>query len=271
LNTTDAIDYAITSRSPELRSEAARLLVKQDSARALAHLAEVLDNSESLREKQAALAILATTGGDSAQQVVSRAAGRLASNDLPRGLQLDVIEAAEQLGLEMELEAFNRRRDPEKYSDGFIECLEGGNAEAGLQVVKTHIYAQCVRCHKLDDNKGGSIIGPNLKNIGAKGRDYLLHSMLDPNAVIAEGYGTVNVVLQNDEVVGGQFRRETKTHVELRMPDGKTQKIAKTGIKDRTPVVSVMPTMGNILTKRELRDVIEYLAGLVEPKKKAKK
>jgi quinoprotein glucose dehydrogenase len=267
LGTIEAIDFALGSDADELRSEAARLLAGRDVERALKHLDRVLKKSPSLRERQAALSTVAGLKHDDVKRIVIEATDLLKNDKAPRGLQLDIIEAAEKLGLEERLEAFNQRRDPEKYTDGFIECLEGGDPKAGLRVINTHIYAQCVRCHKLDDSKGGSIIGPNLKNVGSKGRDYILHSMLDPNAVVTKGYGIMNVVLDNDEVVGGQFRGETKTHVELRMPDGKSQKIEKSRIKDRTAVMSVMPTMGNILTKRELRDVIEYLAGLKEPEK----
>ena len=135
-----------------------------------------------------------------------------------------------------------------------------------MEIIKTHIYAQCVRCHKLDNTKGGSIIGPNLKNVGSKGRD-ILHSMIEPNKIITKGYGTINVQMKgSDDVIGGQFRSETKTHIEVRLPDKKVLKLKKADIVLKTPVVSIMPTMGNILTKRQLRDVIEYLAGLKEKK-----
>jgi hypothetical protein len=51
------------------------------------------------------------------------------------------------------------------------------------------------------------------------------------------------------------------------MPDRSSQKIKVGDVKERTPLISVMPTMGNILTKRELRNVIEYLAGLKDGSK----
>jgi len=203
-----------------------------------------------------------------ARRLVERWAARLSAGKVPPALQLDIIEAATLSGVTNQLAGFEKRRDPDKYTDQFIECLEGGDARAGLEVVKTHIYAQCVRCHKLDNSKGGSIIGPNLKNIGSKGREYILQSMIEPNKVIAKGYGTINVQLKgSDEVIGGQFRGETDTHIEIRLPDRKVLKLKKADIALRTPVVSIMPTMGNILTKRQLRDVIEYLAGLKEKKK----
>jgi quinoprotein glucose dehydrogenase len=267
LQNDSAAGYALGSDSPGLRSEGARMLGKKNARAAAEYLSKTLANSKSLPEKQAALATLGTLKDIRASQVVGEYAGKLGRGELPAALHLDVIEAASSQNLTNQLTAYEKSRDPKKYPDNFKECLAGGDPVAGLETVKTHIFAQCVRCHKLDKTKGGSIIGPNLKNIGSKGRDYILHSMIDPNALVTKGYGTMNVTLKNGEVIGGQFRGETKTHIELRMPDRSSQKIKVGDVKERTPLISVMPTMGNILTKRELRNVIEYLAGLKDGSK----
>ena len=268
LNTTNAAIYGLKSQEAELRANGARIFALANPAASAPILDDVLKKSKSIYEKQMALGTLADLKHDGAKQIVSRWAANLSAGKVPAAIQLDIIEAATRLNVTNQLAGFEKKRDPDNYNDQFIECLEGGDAKAGLEVVKTHIYAQCVRCHKLDNKKGGSIIGPNLKNIGSKGRDYILHSMLEPNKVITKGYGTINVQMKgSDEVIGGQFRGETKTHIEVRLPDKKVLKLKKADIALQTPVVSIMPTMGNILTKRQLRDVIEYLAGLKEQKK----
>jgi quinoprotein glucose dehydrogenase len=267
LQNDSAAGYALGSDSPGLRSEGARMLAKKNARAAAEYLSKTLAGSNSLTEKQAALATLADLEDMRASQVVGEYAGKLSRGELPAALHLDVIEAATSQNLTNQLTAYEKSRDPQKYTDNFKECLEGGDPVAGLETVKTHIFAQCVRCHKLDKTKGGSIIGPNLKNVGSKDRDYILHSMIDPNALVTKGYGTMNVTLNNGEVIGGQYRGETKTHIELRMPDRSSQKIKVKDVKERTPLISVMPTMGNILTKRELRNVIEYLAGLKDDSK----
>ena len=269
LDNIEAVDYALNTKSATLRSEALRMLAAKDQTRALPLLDEVLEKTGSIREQQAAIATLATIEHDAARRIVGELAASLSAGKLSNALQLDVIEAAQALNTTNQLAGFEKKRATGEYIDQFIECLVGGDAQAGLEVIKTHIYAQCVRCHKLDNTKGGSIIGPNLKNVGSKGRDYILHSMLDPNKVITKGYGTINIQMKgSDEVIGGQYRKETDTHIEVRTPDKKTHKLKKADIALKTPIVSIMPTMGNILTKRQLRDVIEYLAGLKESEKK---
>ena len=268
LNTPDAIAIALKSKSAELRSEGVKLLALKDEPRALPVLNQMVAKSKSMRERQRAIETLSLMKHQGARAAISKLASNLSTGKVPAPLHLDIIEAATRHNVTNLLVGFEKKRDADKYTDQFIECLEGGDAKAGLEVVKTHIYAQCVRCHKLDNKKGGSIIGPNLKDIGSKGREYILHSMIEPNQLITPGYGTINVQMKgSDEVIGGQFRKETKTHIEVRLPDKKVLKLKKADIALKTPVVSIMPTMGNILTKRQLRDVIEYLAGLKEKKK----
>lgn len=62
-----------------------------------------------------------------------------------------------------------------------------GNVETGKVIFLEHPVAACNRCHKIGGIGGD--IGPALDGIGArKSRDYLMQSLTDPNAVIAEGY-----------------------------------------------------------------------------------
>jgi putative heme-binding domain-containing protein len=45
----------------------------------------------------------------------------------------------------------------------------------------------CIACHKFDEP--GPLVGPSLWDVGArKDEDYIRQSILDPNAVIAEGF-----------------------------------------------------------------------------------
>ncbi|MDG0866802.1 c-type cytochrome [Candidatus Lucifugimonas marina] len=43
----------------------------------------------------------------------------------------------------------------------------------------------CAGCHKTDT---GKLVGPGLAGISAKGDDYILESIVDPSAVILDGY-----------------------------------------------------------------------------------
>ena len=158
--------------------------------------------------------------------------------------------------------AFEGTRKPGDLVDGYRECLEGGNAEKGRDIFMNHIAAQCVRCHNYSSGKG-STIGPNLKSIGLqKDRAYILESLVNPQAVIAPGYGTISLTLKNGDTVAGQFRKETKSEIEIRDAENKPIKVPVDQVKERTPVVSTMPPMFALLKKNEIRDVVAYLAGL---------
>ncbi|MCZ6674315.1 MAG: hypothetical protein O7C75_15410 [Verrucomicrobia bacterium] len=46
------------------------------------------------------------------------------------------------------------------------------------------------------------------------------------------------------------------------MADGSTQSLAADEVVSHTDPISSMPPMGYLLTKRELRDVVEFLSSL---------
>lgn len=80
--------------------------------------------------------------------------------------------------------------------------------------------------------------------------------------MIAPGYGTISLTLKNGDTVAGQFRKETKTEIEIRDAENNAIIVAVDQVKERTPVVSTMPPMFALLKKGEIRDVVAYLAGL---------
>jgi quinoprotein glucose dehydrogenase len=144
----------------------------------------------------------------------------------------------------------------------FQFALEGGDPARGKAVLLNHPAGQCTACHKIADGPGSSV-GPNLKDIGAK-KDlrYLLESLVDPQAVVAPGYGNVALVLADGSNLAGQFRGEKDGKVLLRDAEGKDHSVPVSNIRDRTPVISTMPPMGFILQKAEIRDLVAFLAGL---------
>jgi len=86
------------------------------------------------------------------------------------------------------------------------KLLTGGDAARGKKVFFTHAIAGCFRCHKVGGE--GGIIAPALDGIaGRKDAKYLLQSLIDPNATIAEGYPgkfspmpPMNLLLKDDEI-----------------------------------------------------------------------
>jgi len=88
------------------------------------------------------------------------------------------------------------------------------------------------------------------------------NALVDPGADIAEGYGVSTITLKSGSSISGQLGKETKKGIDLILADGSTQKIAAEDVASKTDPISSMPPMGYLLTKRELRDMVAYLASL---------
>ena len=62
-----------------------------------------------------------------------------------------------------------------------------GDVERGKKIFNTHAIANCARCHAV--NGEGGPVGPALDTIATrKQEDYILESLVDPGATIAEGF-----------------------------------------------------------------------------------
>lgn len=262
-----AVKTALSSDSAELRTLALTLLSDYSPGPATARVATILDNIDDVPEAQSAVAILGKLGTSETDAILAKQAAQLVAGKLNTNIHLDVITAAqarseEAPAIKASLAAFKKTRKPGDLVDAYRECLDGGDAAKGRDIFMNHIAAQCVRCHNYTSGKG-STIGPNLKSIGLlKERAYILESLVNPQAVIAPGYGTISLTLKNGDTVAGQFRKETKTEIEIRDAENKPIMVPVDQVKERTPVVSTMPPMFALLNKHEIRDVVAYLARL---------
>ena len=262
-----AVQFVLEDKSPELRARSLRLFAAISPEKAVQRTKEILKKDGDVFEAQQAFATLASMDNTQADQLLTEWAEKLANGGVRPALLLDVITAAEARAsknkrIKAGLEEFGKIRKPGDLVASYYECLEGGNIDRGRDIFMNHIAAQCVRCHKYKDGKG-STIGPNLKSIGVqKDRRYILESVLNPQAVITPGYGTIALTLKNGDTVAGQFRKETKQEVEIRDAENKTVKVPMGQIKERSPVISTMPPMMALLKKHEIRDVVAYLASL---------
>lgn len=262
-----AVEVALISSSRRLRIRALQVLAGISPDKAIARASEILKKDADIFESQQVFVVLAALSEAKADQLLIGWSQKLANGGVRPEWLLDVITAAQAREeavpkIKAALVEFGKIRKPGDLVASFYECLEGGDAEKGKDIFMNHIAAQCVRCHKYSNGKG-STIGPNLKSIGKeKDRRYILESVLNPQAVIAPGYGTISLTLKSGDTVAGQFRKETKKEVEVRDADNKTIKVPVDQIKERSPVISTMPPMIALLKKHEIRDVVAYLATL---------
>jgi len=135
----------------------------------------------------------------------------------------------------------------------------GGEATRGRDIFRNQ--GACMQCHKVG-NEGG-IQGPDLTQVGVRLKsDKLLESVIEPNAVIADNYGSSTVTLNNGKVIMGRVAAKTDQKLTLVDVAGVKHDIAKGDIKDASTPISAMPPMGLTLPPRDLRDLLAYLASL---------
>ena len=152
----------------------------------------------------------------------------------------------------------------------WAESLAGGDAEKGRSIFLNNNAVYCQRCHKLD-GQGGEV-GPPLNGIaGQPGKDrrYLLESVVLPSAQIAKGYETAVLSLTDGRTVMGVVKEETKQRIKLVTPEGKELVVPTDEVESRRAGQSAMPDDLHLkLTRRDLRDLIEFLASLKDSETK---
>jgi quinoprotein glucose dehydrogenase len=261
----EAVRVALADGSPEVRmvalSRTPELGLPEATTTEL--LASVLQRG-TVEERQSALAALGRLRGPDARRVLDGLVDQLQQRRLAAELQLDLMEAVEATddpGLNARLAQFRSARPAGDPVAAFGETLQGGDQRRGRQIVHQNASAQCARCHVFDDSEGE--VGPSLYRVGARlDRRQLLQALVDPNARIAPGYGMVILTLRDGRSVSGMLREETASHLVVQTGDGESQRLAKAEIAERTDAASGMPAMQHLLSRREIRDVVEYLSTL---------
>ncbi|MFL5340758.1 MAG: PVC-type heme-binding CxxCH protein [Gemmataceae bacterium] len=257
---------ALSGDQPLLRAEARRVLAQLHPEKAVAMLREALVNG-SVFEKQSALSVLADLKRDDSDIVLLNLWDKLHANRVPAELQLDLIEAVSRRknGTGKYAQAFGKIEPERQAGDhlaGWRESLVGGDAAKGRDIFLNKSEVSCVRCHKL--NGTGGDVGPELAGIGGKqNREYLLESIVLPDKQIAKGFDSVVLELTNGKTVTGVLKSEDDKEVKLMTAEGHAIVVPKAQIEERRRGKSAMPEdLVQKLTRREIRDLVEFLAGL---------
>jgi putative heme-binding domain-containing protein len=107
-------------------------------------------------------------------------------------------------------------------------------------------------------------VGPDLTSIGASSQpDYLVESLIHPNARVKEGYLSIQIGTKDGRVVSGTIIRESAKLIELRTYTDEIISIPLTDISTRAEIGSLMPAglVDNLLPD-ELRDLVKFMSVL---------
>lgn len=239
-------------------------------AESVAGMMALVLETGTLAEQQTAFNVLAERDHSSVHALLEEQFDRLIRGELNEGVELELVLAAEQAIERAEETSAERLRgqyqqweDQKRGGDRvrqYRESLYGGTVETGRVLFHQNEAAQCIRCHIV--NGEGSEVGPDLTRIATTlTRRQLLESMVDPNARIAPGYGSVRLTLQNGESVSGLLKGETEESVIVAGAE-EERVIPRSEIADEAYSPSGMFDMSELLTRKELRDLVAYLMSL---------
>ncbi|MCX7699895.1 MAG: HEAT repeat domain-containing protein [Gemmataceae bacterium] len=123
----------------------------------------------------------------------------------------------------------------------------------------------CFKCHAV--NKAGGNVGPELTALGGSSPvDYVVTSVLDPNAAVKEQYATRTITTAEGQVFTGILVSRDQQRVVLRDATGKRIDIPVADIDEEREGKSLMPEgLTKFLTRQELLDLCRFLSELGRP------
>jgi quinoprotein glucose dehydrogenase len=271
----EAVKAALADTDPRLRAEARHIESWRRPSESIPLLEEALEKGDVV-EQQSAFTVLGEMKSPAADKVLAKYAKLLVDGKVAAEVRLDLLEAATAranpstpVGEDIKklLVGYESNRPKNDPLAAWSEALVGGDAEHGRALFLYKSELSCVRCHKV--NGQGGDVGPELAGIAAKqDRRYLLESIVLPNAQIAKGYETVVLQLKNGKSEIGIVKVENDKEVRLITAEGKIVVVPKDKIEERMAGKSAMPEdVIKHMSKRDLRDLVEYLASLKEPPK----
>jgi putative membrane-bound dehydrogenase-like protein len=143
-------------------------------------------------------------------------------------------------------------------TDPTLALLPKGDRERGEWLFYARGGAGCFNCHRLGEH--GNSFGPNLATLGDRATaQHIVQSMLEPNAIITEGFN-LQLVETADTELSGILLEESGLSVTLGLATGQRQTILKSIITSRkTAAVSAMPSYETLLSPQYVADLTAYL------------
>ena len=213
-----------------------------------------------LASKGAARALAETLPDEGLDPGVARSGMRVAREGGRTELDL-VVALARGAGLSA---------DPSTVSNELIRelaarALAEGDPARGEWIYRRNDLA-CVSCHGIGG--AGGQVGPDLTSIGASApADYLVESLLLPNAKIKEGYHSLVVATSDGTEYTGTLARESPDTLVLRNAAGAEVPLPKNDIIRREQgTLSLMPSgLLDPLDEQQQLDLIAFLTRLGKP------
>ena len=266
-----ALSELVGNPNPVISRSAVVALAGLDIQRAVP---AVVDQAKAMTDESVALefwrAVLGVKGAgraiadalpDHGLQASAARAGMRAAREGGRS-ELDLVLAlARGAGLTVN----NAEAGVDLIKDLASRAAASGDPERGEKIFRRNETA-CLTCHGIGG--AGGKVGPDLTSIGASApMDYLVESVLLPNAKIKEGYHAILVTTKDGNEHTGTLAKETGTELILRLASGAEESIAKAEIQKREQGVNSLMPAGLLesLNSQEQLDLLAFLSRLGKP------
>lgn len=266
-NKTEAIQIALRDKGKSVRVTALDLLpnLGLENKLMVSLLSEVI-NTKTVEEKQAALTTLGTLPSTETRAVFDQLLVQHQDKKFPMEATLELSDAIDKTGvkeLKDRYKEINSKSSGDTLKAAFAGALFGGDPEKGSRVFYSNQSAQCIRCHSYGDYGGNA--GPRLNGVATRlSREQLLEALINPGARLAPGYGMVTLELNNGKKVSGILQEENASQIKIKIGSRPDTVVLNTSISKKTYSASSMPPMRSVLTKKEIRDVVSFLATMKE-------
>ena len=250
---------------PELRSSVLRQLGRYDDPRVASELIHRLPKLED-GEKEAALNGLCSRATSANLLIQAMEDGAVEKEELTGFFARQIANLGEQQLIDRLESHWGKLTKSSAEKKDAVNKLVAAYKKAPLWAYDRnngakHFQKLCANCHV--DSKTAARIGPKLDETGAKGIEYIVENVVDPNAVIGKDFLARNVLTSNGLTVTGVVTDESDTAITVRTATGK-EVIARNDIEDiNVSTSSFMPEgLLSQLNDREQVELLLYLMSL---------
>ena len=146
-----------------------------------------------------------------------------------------------------------------------MNAFDAATVKAGDEARGRAIFlgkGACTECHRVDQD--GSLVGPNLSDIGAvRSAGSLQRSLVDPTSQMMPINRPVRVVTKDGTIINGRRLNEDTYSLQIIDDHEGLHSLAKADLREFTIAkMSPMPSFAKTLSTAETADVVAYLLTL---------